>query len=378
MRAFFYSVAVLIYKEALMIFKDKRGRLILVMPVLIQTLLFGYVATFELNRVDYAVLDEDRSQASRDLIREFDGSPIFHRVVNLNNADEIAPTLDRRQALLVLHVGASFEHTLNVGRAAPVQILVDGRNSNVAGIAAGYGQEMIARFNQKRLKERLNIYPPVTITSRAWFNPNLETRWNILSGLLAVLSVLQVMILAGQSVAREKETGTFDQLLVTPLTTKAMMLGKAIPPVLVGVMQSSLVLFVAVHWFLVPFSGSFLLLLAGLLVFNSAIVGIGLCISVLTTTMQQALLYTFSLLMPMILLSGFISPVSSMPEVFQWATLINPVRYGVNLTQRIYLEGAGFADVWRNFAALFLIAAVTWSATSLLFRTKMGGGFGKK
>lgn len=370
MREFILNVLVLIRKEALMIFKDRRGRIILILPILVQTVLFGYVATYDLNRVDFALLDEDRSHASRELARHFEGSAIFRRVATLRNASDISGVLDGKKALLVLHVGPGFERALNAGQAAPVQTIVDGRNSNVAGTASGYASAVIESFNAARLRELGLAGNTVSVSTRAWFNPNLETRWNVISGLMAVLSVVQAMVLAGQSVAREKEQGTFDQLLVTPFGPITIMLGKALPPVLVGVGQSSLILLVALYWFSIPYAGSFALLYAGLVLFNFSVVGIGLCVSALTATMQQAMLFTFTLLMPMILLSGFATPITSMPETLQIATLINPVRYGVEFAQRIYLEGAGIAEIRGVFWPLALIAVITLGAASRLFRNR--------
>ena len=365
------SIGALIRKEALMIVKDKRSRMVLLVPILVQTLLFGYVATYDLNRVDYALLDEDRSPESRELVRRFDGTGIFRRQATLRNAGDIPDVLDYKQALLVLHIGPGFSRDLNAGRTAPVQVLVDGRNSNVAGTASGYATGIVEGFSRDRLRERGVAANPVTIASRAWFNPNLETRWNIISGMLAVLSVIQVLVLAGQSVAREREQGTFDQLLVTPFGPMALMIGKALPPVLVGLAQASIVLCIALYWFAIPYAGSFVLLYAGLLLFNAAIVGIGLCVSTLTSTMQQAMLFTFTLLMPMILLSGFTTPVSSMPQALRAATLLNPVRHGVELAQRVYLEGAGLAEVQHLLLALAGIALASLGLASRLFRLRL-------
>ena len=211
----------------------------------------------------------------------------------------------------------------------------------------------------------------LSLSSRAWFNPNLETRWNIISGMIAILSTIQVMVLAGQSVAREKEQGTFDQLLVTPFGPTTIMLGKALPPVLVGLGQSSLVLLIALFWFGIPYAGSFALLYLGLVIFNFTVVGVGLCVSAVTATMQQAMLYTFTLLMPMILLSGFTTPISSMPHALRLATLFNPARYGVEFAQRIYLEGAGTAEMLPVFWPLAVMSVVTLGAASRLFRSRL-------
>lgn len=371
MLEFFLNVLALLRKEALMILKDKRGRIVLIMPLIVQTVIFGHVVTYDLNNVEYALLDEDHSWSSRKLVEQFDGSPIFHRVMTLNNSSEISDVLDNKKALMVLHIGPDFERQLNLGKTVPVQVLVDGRNSNTAGTASNYASSLVERFNSNRLQDKGMTTTKLAISCRSWFNPNLETRWGMLSALIAVLALIQVMVLAGQSVAREKEQGTFDQLLVTPFGPMTIMLGKALPPVLVGLVQSSIVFFFAMKVFSIPYAGSFLLLYLSLILFNFAVVGIGLCVSAFSSTMQQAMLYCFTLLMPMVLLSGFATPVSSMPEIFQWATLLNPVRYAVEFTQRLYLEGAGFNEIQQTLWPLLAIAVVTLGAASKLFRAKL-------
>ena len=365
---FVHGVSTLVRKELLIILKDKRGRLILVAPIIIMTILFGYVATYDLNCVEYALLDEDHSTSSRELARRFDNAPIFHRVATLHNAGQIATVIETKKAGLVLHIGPDFERKLNLGQSAPVQVLTDGRNSNVAGTAASYANEMVNAFNAVRLRERGIDVGGLNVTWRAWFNPNLETRWGILSGLIATMAVIQVLSLASGSVAREREAGTFDQLLVTPMGPMTLMMGKAVAPVLVGLVQATLVLIVSITLFAIPFAGSYILLYLCLILFNFAIVGVGLCISVFSSNQQQSMLYGFTIIMPMILLSGFATPISSMPDIMQWATYVNPVRYAVDFSQRIYLEGAGIRDIWPDLWPLAIIAIVTNGAASRLFR----------
>lgn len=372
MPEFLISFLALIRKEVLMIVKDKQSRMILVMPILMQTLLFGYVTTFDLNNVKYAVLDEDRSFASRELISSFDGSPIFIRVQTLDNSSGIAHTIDSKKAVLVLYIEQNFEAKLSAGQNASVQILVDGRNSNVAGTAMGYAVEVVSTYNTKRMATQNVGAPSVQITSRSWFNPNLETRWNIMASMVAVMVVVQVLLLASQAVAREKEFGTLEQLLITPYTPFTIMLGKALPSVFVGLLQSSIILPISIFWFKIPFVGSYTTLYLGLILFTFSIVGIGLCISVISNNMQQALLYTFSLLMPMILLSGFLTPVDSMPTFFQYATLLNPIRYGVTFAQRVYLEGATLGAVSELYLILLAMAIVTLSGAAWLFKNRLG------
>ena len=372
MRVFLFDFLALFRKEMLMTLKDKRSRTMLVIPIIVQTFLFGYVATYDLTYITYALLDNDRSASSRELAAAFDGNGIFHRTAVLDNASQIAETIDRKKAQMVIHIGRQFERKLNAGETVPVQVLTDGRNSNVAGTASGYATEIINTFSENRVRGKDTHGSDVAVFTRAWFNPNLVTRWNIISGMVAILSVIQVMILSGQSVAREKEQGTFDQLLVTPLGPMTLMFGKALPPVCVGLVQSSVVLLVALNWFKIPFAGALPVLYLGLLIFNFTIVGIGLCVSAFSATMQQALLYSFTLLMPMVLLSGFATPIASMPEALQTATLINPVRYGVAFAQRIYLEGAGLEAMLRLYWPLALMAVATLGTASRLFRSRLG------
>lgn len=366
------GILTLARKELRMILKDKIGRAILIGPIIGQTLIFGYVATFDLNRVDYALLDEDRTPASRELAARFDGNGIFRRVATRINAVDLAELPDTRRADVVVRIGPHFQRNLEAGKTVPVQLILDGRNSNVAGIASSYAATIIEDFNVQWLGERGKILPGVRIESRAWFNPNLETRWNIMSGLVAVLAVVQVLVLSAQAVAREREQGTLDQLLVTPYTTVSILWGKALPPILVGLVQSGLVLLVALYWFSIPFAGSVLTLYAGLLLFNAALAGLGLCISARTDTMQQAMLYAFTLLMPMILLSGFVTPIASMPKALQLCTELNPVRHGVAIAQKVYLEGADFATLTQHCGMLAFIAITSLSAAYVLLSRQEG------
>lgn len=372
MNGFLHNIRVLFKKELRIILKDPRSRFVLIVPVIIQAFLFGYAANYDLNYLPYALLDEDKTYASRELAASFDLSPIFERVATLRNASDIQQQLDGKKALVVLHIGPEFEKRLLAGENAPVQALVDGRNGNVAGNATAYVATVIAAFNEKRMRDRGETAPGVRAVIRAWFNPNMETRWNIVSGLVATLSLVQVVILTALSVAREKEQGTFDQLLVTPFGPMEIMLGKAFPGVVIGLAQSGLVLLIARYWFSIPFMGSYCLLFFGLFLFNMALVGVGLYISAVTATMQQAMLYSFTVIMPMILLSGFATPISSMPDPIRYLTYINPCRYGMEFAQRIYLQGASFLDIAHTFWPLVLIAFVTLGAAAKLFRTNLG------
>ena len=368
---FLRRIAHLFRKELLAILKDPSSRVILVMPVLMQSLLFGYAATFDLARVDYALLDQSRGGAATALMARLDGTGVFRRAATLASPEQIAPLVNRQDALVVIQIPPDFERRLVAGEEAPIQVIIDARNSNTAGSAAGYIASVVSAFNDEWRQRHGGQAAPVRIEPRAWFNPNLETRWNILPGMIAAISMIQTLLLTALSVAREREQGTFDQLLVTPLSPTEIMIGKALPPVFVGLVQSTIVLLIASLWFRVPMAGSLFTLYVGLAFFTIASVGIGLSISAVSANMQQAMLYTFVLIMPMMLLSGFATPVSNMPEALQIATLANPLRFAIDLVQRVYLEGVGLSAVWHNLIPLVIIAAVTLPLAAWLFRHRL-------
>jgi ABC-2 type transport system permease protein len=366
-----HRILILIRKELIAVLKDPRSRIILVMPVVLQSLLFGYAATFDLNEVPYALLDSDRSGASNDLIAQIDGSGTFRRMLDLRNASEIGDAISRKKAILVIHIPDDFERDLSSGRGAVVQAITDGRNSNTGNVAAGYVTAAVERFNAEWSRRRGDPDPPLRIETRAWYNANLETRWNMIPSLIAALSMLQTLMLTALSVAREREQGTFDQLLVTPLRPTEIMVGKAIPSILIGLVQSTIILLLARFWFGIPFQGSLFTLYSALILFTTASVGIGLALSSFSATMQQAMLYTFVLLMPMMLLSGLTSSISNMPRTMQYVTLVNPLRYAIEMVQRIYLEGAGFYYLFNDMWPLVLIAAATLPTAVWLFRHRL-------
>ncbi|MET3133659.1 ABC-2 type transport system permease protein [Oxalobacteraceae bacterium GrIS 1.11] len=371
MRAFFLALFCLCRKELLAVLKDPGSRVILLMPSLVQTVLFGYAATYDLNQANYALLDQSHGAAASAFIAKVEGNGIFHRVATLQSQQDIGRVIDSQAALFVLQIGPRFEQQLTAGEGAPVQLILDARNSNTAGTASAYLGVVVEAFNEEWRAGHDGAAPGLQIVSRAWYNPNLETRWNILPGLIAALSMLQTLMLSALSVAREREQGTFDQLLVTPLSPTQILIGKAIPPILIGLAQSSIVLLVALFWFKVPLAGSPFALYTGLLLFTIASVGVGLSISALSANMQQAMLYTFVLLMPMVLLSGLSTPIRNMPPSMQMLTRVNPLRYAIDLVQRVYLEGVGLDAVLGDIWPLLLMALVTLPLAAWLFRKRL-------
>lgn len=357
----------LIRKEFLAILKDPSSRALLIAPALMQTLLFGYGATYDLTRAPFAVLDQSRSAASTEILARIEGAGVFTRVAELDSSIQVAARIDSGEALLVVVFPPDFAARLAAGGAAEMQVILDGRNSATAGAASAQIGAIVADYNRS-----IGRSLPVSIVRRAWFNPNYESRWNLLPALIASLSMLQTLLLAALSVAREREQGTFDQLLVTPLTPSQILIGKALPSIAIGLAQSTIVLLVILFWFRIPMAGDLWLLYFGLLAFTTASVGIGLSISAVSLSMQQAMLYTFLLIMPLMLLSGLLTPVRNMPQVLQVATCANPLRFGIDIVRRVYLEGATFADVAPGFLPLVILAAVTLPLAAWLFRHRLG------
>lgn len=357
----------LIRKELLALLKDPSSRALLFAPALIQSLLFGYGATYDLTHAPYAVLDLSRGETSREILARLDGTGVFKRVATLGSTSQIAAQIDSGDALLVVVFPPDFESRLAGGSQAPMQVILDGRNSATAGAASAQVAAIVAAYNQS-----LGTTSPLTIVRRAWFNPNYESRWNLMPAMIASLSMLQTLMIAALSVAREREQGTFDQLLVTPLRPSQILIGKALPAILIGLLQSTIIFLIILFWFGIPMSGSVWLLYLGLLTFTTASVGIGLSISAVSLTMQQAMLYTFMLIMPLMLLSGLLTPVRNMPWVLQIATYANPLRFGIDTARRVYLEGATFGDVAPNFIPLLAVGAVTLPLAAWLFRHRLG------
>jgi ABC-2 type transport system permease protein len=364
-------IVALTRKELLAILKDPRSRYTLLIPPILQCLIYGYVATYDLNDVPFAVLDQDRSAASQKLLARLDGSGVFRRVANLSRAADVKTMINERRAILVIQFDQDFERRLVAGRQATIQLIADGRNSNTAATALGYIVSIVESFNADWREQHGQRGAPILVTTRAWYNPNLETRWHMIPALIGTLTFIQTLMLTGLSVAREREQGTFDQLLVTPFRPIEIMAGKALPAMLVGIVQATMVLAVAQLWFRIPFAGSFFTLYAGLSVFLMAAVGMGLLLSSVAGTMQQAMLFTFLLIMPFSLLSGLTTPVSSMPRVLQYFTLINPLRYAIDIAHRVYLEGVGLQRLIPELWPLAIIAVITLSAASWMFRHRL-------
>ncbi|PIW47042.1 MAG: antibiotic ABC transporter permease [Zetaproteobacteria bacterium CG12_big_fil_rev_8_21_14_0_65_54_13] len=363
-------IVALVGKEFLALLKDKKSRFVLIGPPIIQLLVFGYAATFDLNHVPYALYNEDGGAISRQLAARFAGAPAFDLIATIRRDTDIRPLIDDRQARLIVHISPQFSRDLALGKPAPVQLIVDGRNSNSALIVLNYASSIVQQFNAERM-QLSGIGPPVHLEVRAWFNPNLQSRWFLIPGIAGLITLIVTMLVTALSVAREREQGTFDQLLVTPLRPIEILLGKALPGFIIGLFEATVIIALAVFWFHIPLLGSLLTLYTGLALFLLSAIGVGLMISSLAVTQQQGFLGAFLFMVPAVILSGFATPIENMPEAVQYITLLDPLRYFVIILRDVFLEGTPFYLLIPQFWPLALIGIISLSIAGWLFRHRM-------
>ena len=341
----------LVRKELLEVFRDPRlTRMVLVAPVL-QLVIFGYAVSTDVRHTPTFVVDQDHTQDSRELVDAFFASGYFRRAGASDRPRDLVEAIDHGRALVGIHIPRGFARDA-ARDAASIQVLLDGTNSNTATIAMDYAQRIVQAWGQRRSSVPA---PPIDLRERAWFNPALQSRdYNVPAVMGNVLMILSLM-LTSLAVVRERELGTLEQLMVSPLAPGELIVGKTVPFALICLVDLVVITVVALLWFRVPFQGSFaLLLLAGVLYLLSTL-GLGLLISTFSNTQQEAVLTSFLFIMPLMLLSGFMFPVSSMPVGFQWLTLVNPVRHFLEIVRAVFLKGAGFEALWPQFLGLALI-----------------------
>ncbi|VGO18568.1 ABC transporter permease [Pontiella sulfatireligans] len=361
----------LIVKELLAVLKDKKSRLVLIAPPLIQLMVFGYAATFDMNHIRYAVFNEDHGAASRELLAHFEHSDTFECVAQLDGDAQIAPVIDNKEALLLLRIPSDFSRNLALGQTANLQANVDGRNSNSAMLVLNYVQSMVSSFNTDWMQDHGESPLPAHLVVRSWYNPNLVSRWFIVPGIVGLLTLLVTLLITALSVAREREAGTFDQLLVTPLRPFEILLGKALPAVIIGLLEATASILIIVFWFKIPLLGSLLALYLGLFLFLLSSIGVRLMISSLAVTQQQGLLGAFLFFVPAIILSGFSTPIANMPEILQALTLLNPLRYFIVILRGVFLEGATVSLLWSQYWPMALIGLFCLFTAGTLFRRRM-------
>jgi ABC-2 type transport system permease protein len=358
-------VLAMVGKEFRQIFRDPRmARVIFVAP-LIQLVVFGYAVSTDIWKTPTIVVDHDGSRASRELVDVLAASGYFEVVRRGSRSADIVEALDRGDAVVGVEIPPDFSMALGTGSGATVQLLLDGTNSNTAAVARGYAERIILDYGLRQLPP---IAPPVELRDRPWFNPGLSSRDYNVPAVMGALILLVSLLLTSLAIVREAEIGTLEQLKVSPLTAGELIAGKTIPFALIGLVDIAIVTTVALAWFGIPFRGNPLLLLLASVLFLLSGLGLGLLISTISKTQQEAFLTTFLVFLPGMLLSGFMFPVSSMPGVFQWITLLNPLRHFIEIVRAVFLKGAGLDALWSQMLALLLIGGTLLSVATARFR----------
>lgn len=364
MGLFFLRIKALLWKEVLQAIRDPRLRFLIILPPLLQLVAFGYAANLDLKNIPIALYDEDKTSLSRELAFAFASSGYFRIVRAVEDNSEITDLIDRGTVKAALHFGPDLTSRVKSRRTALVQVIVAGTNSNTASLVQSYSLQIFERFNRSRLKEIMNDNPRMkTILPagpdgivrpeiRIWYNSDLVSRNFYVPGIISLVIMVSVLNLTAMAVVREKEMGTMEQIMVTPIRPLEFILGKTLPFAAIGIFQVALVGSAGVFWFGVPMRGSVLLLFFSLLIYLLSVLSLGLFISTISRNQQQALVTTFFFTFPIILLSGFIFPISNMPMPVQVVTYANPLRYFLIIIRDIFLKGSGLEILWPQMAAL--------------------------
>lgn len=348
----------LILKELQANLRDPASRRAILIPVILQVTLFPFAATLEVQHAHLGIYTQDAGAHSVELTQRIAKSTAFSHVTLFHGMEEIRKAIDDQSVLGVVSFPADFSRNIDNGNSAVIQAIIDGRRSNAAQIAISYVQDILDQYNNQ-LSAQSKKTIPSTISARNWFNPNLDYKWFVLPIFIALISTLGCLAITTMSVAREKEQGTFDQLLVSPLTPPLIMAGKAIPAIIIALIQASIILFASIVFYRITFQGSFLLLYICIVSYGFSLAGIGLLIASLCSTQQQAFLGVFGFVMPAVLLSGFVSPIENIPEPLRSITWFNPVRHFVVISKGIYLKNFDLLLIWRDLWPLFIIGLVT-------------------
>ncbi len=357
----------MVRKELVQMLRDPRMRLVIFVSPMIQLVVLGYAVSTDVRDAPIAVVDRDRTTESRELIDRFTASG-YSRVVALERGEGIEDAVERGAVLLGIEIPPNFSVDLTSGRGADVQVLLDGTDSNTGTIALGYLQGIMRQFVRDLAGEGAEHQPGVVLVSRAWYNPNLESRVYNVPGVMGALLLLITMLLTALGVVREREIGTWEQLVVSPVTPTELMLGKTLPVVLIGLIDLILVSALIILWFGIALRGSFVVLLGGAVPFLAAGLAIGLLISTVSKTQQEAFMSMFLVLLPAIIFSGILFPISSMPPGFRFVTLFNPLRHFIEIVRAVFLKGAGVPEMAGQISTLVAMAVVGLALAVRRFR----------
>ncbi|UIB01315.1 ABC transporter permease [Desulfovibrio desulfuricans] len=371
-------MAIIVRKELLVLLCNKVSRMLIIVPPLMQIVVFGWAATMEVRNVDVAVLNQDSGNWSREIVRRLQGSHTFRSVTFLDGEADIRPTIERQKALFVMVFDDEFSRRVDAGAPAQMQVILDGRRSNAAQIASYYLETIVRGIGESTPRGKMALgaatdaggAPKLDVRVRCWFNPNLEFQWFFLPNLIGMLGFMLGLVVTGLSVAREREVGTFDQLLVSPATPTEIALAKLVPGCLVGLVHGTIFLLISVFGFGVPFTGSLALLYVAMLVFAMASGGVGLMVSSLSATQQQAFLGAFTVGVPCILISGAVTPVINMPPFLQYASQLNPMRHFTTIVQGVFLKDITVAAAAVSLGKIACISAVAVGVAVWMFKRK--------
>lgn len=360
----------MVVKEFWAVLRDPKARLVLVMPPLVQLFLFAFATTLDVKNVDVGVLDLSSGIHSQEIVSRLVGSPNFREVRHFDSRDAMERAIDTQQVIAAIVFDGDFDARIERGETATIGVVLDGRRSNAAQIVGAYLQEVASGVAIDMLPRRAAERAGGVVATN-WFNPQLDYIWYTVPGLVAIITTVSGIALTSQSVARERELGTFDQLAVTPVRVHEILIGKLIPPVTIGMLNGMLYLILGPLVFGVPFRGSVPVFFAAMLVFQLAVAGLGLLVSAASQTQQQAFLGSFLIMVPLMLLSGYASPIDNMPDWLQVVTYANPLRYFFVILQGLFLKAMPVGDVLQLIWPMALIGLVTLSAASSLFRARM-------
>ena len=365
----------MIIKEFIQTLRDKRTRFILIIPPILQMMVFGYAANYEIHHVPTVVLDLDHSQESRELISRFTSSPYFDVQRQLTDSRQLGDMIERGETTAGLEIDAGFAAKLQSGQTAPLQVIVDATNSNTALIASGYIAQITREFAQEYQKDRIyriapqlvEVMPSVELAPRPWYNPDLRSRWFFVPGIIGSLTLVLVITLTAFAVVREREIGTLEQIMVTPIRPAEFILGKTLPFFFIGLFDVTLIAVVGSLWFQVPFRGNIAVLATGAVLFLLCMLGVGLLISTVSATQQQAMVTSFFFIIPAITFSGFGFPISTMPHWMQLCSYLIPLRYFLIVIRGTYLKGVGMDILWPQMAAMAGLGVALLTAAVLRF-----------
>ena len=364
-------ILALIWKEFLAVWRDPKSRISLLVPPVVQLFIFTFAATLDVKDVSMGIVNMDSGRQSYELVQRFRGSPTFSKIAMLDGMEQVGPFIDNQRGMMVLAIDPEFSRNIEERQPALVELILDGRKSNSTQIVAGYTESIISQFNTDLARQLDMPEMNVRLIPRNWFNPNLHYYWYNVPSLVALLSMLTALIVTSLSIAREREIGTFDQLLVSPLTPVEILIGKMVPGIVIGTLEGTLILTVGVLVFQVPFTGSLPLYYLSLVIFITSIVGVGLFISSLCSTQQQAILGTFIFMVPSVLLSGYATPIENMPEWLQPVSYLIPFRYMLVISKGLFLKAMPAWIVLKNIWPMVLIGIFTLTGANLLFRRRL-------